>query len=197
MEMHTHLKAAMGSRQNPEQILAEALIREEPWAIRNLRKDLMEYGRQLVYKSKLREEEIEELVHDSLCIFLEKIRSRKFVFADRHPIAYGIRVLQYLASNRCRKWRLTTEEVQDHLVQDPVTPDLILENEEQSALLQRLIQKLGAQGAVVIRLFYFDNLSDEEVIEKKLTPYTTVNALKSSRCQYLKKLRAFFASSSV
>jgi len=197
MEMQAHLRVTPGSRPNQEQNLAEALIREESWAIRSLRRDLLEYGRRLVYRSKLREEELEEIVHDSLCIFLEKIRSRKFVFADRHPIAYGIRILRYLVSNHCRKWRMTTEEVQEHLVQDPVTPDLMLENEEQSALLQRLIHKLGAQGAAVIRLFYFENMSDEEVIEKKLTPYTTVNALKSSRCQYLKKLRAIFSSTSV
>lgn len=132
---------------------------------------------------------MEELVNDAVLICLRKIQEGTYIFQDYSPVAYAVAVGRRLLANFFRKNRggfLTLEEVVIADQNDPLQDYLRM---EQRNFLEECLSRLGATGARVVRLFYFEGYRDDEVVRLALTPFTTAKTLKSKRCQYLKKLR--------
>jgi DNA-directed RNA polymerase specialized sigma24 family protein len=134
-------------------------------------------------------EDMEELVNDAVLICLQNIREGACVFQGCSPVAYAVAIGRRLLANFFRKHRGEFLALEGVVIADQHDPLQHYIRMEQGNLLEEYLSRLGATGASVIRLFYFEGFRDDEVVQLQLTPYTTVWALKNKRSQYLKKLR--------
>jgi RNA polymerase sigma factor (sigma-70 family) len=140
-------------------------------------------------RAGLSPEDIEELVNDVVVVTIFGIRKGKFQFMDLHPASYALGVARKLIANRVKKNKLRTEELHQNLaVYSDFSPDAYLKKKERQLLVGALLDKIGDVCRQLLRLKYYEHLRDKEIIEKGLTSYNTVGALKSKRSQCLKKL---------
>lgn len=163
--------------------LFEGLEKEEDEAIRCLYARISGSIIKIGKGYGLLEEDIEELLGDSIATLLLKIRSGQYVFQGYDPATYAIEI----AKNKVRhfKKRNTVEwsEVMDIPEEEPS-----FTNKESVEVLERLLSHLGENCQKLIRLKYLEGVRDKDAIEQQLTQYTTVDALKTHRAQCMKKL---------
>lgn len=144
---------------------------------------------------RLSDDDIEELICDCITICLQKIREEKYVFQGHSPATYVIEIAKNRARNFRRKaLRHDTSDVEQIEYQ---TDEPDFRSLAQTELLEKLLSKLEPNCQNLIRLKYLEERRDKEVIEAKLTQYTTVDALKNHRSKCLKKLVEIGAAASL
>lgn len=166
----------------------EALGRAEPVAIRALAGKLAYDVRQATQHAGLTAEDAEELLNDAVVITITNIQNQAFQFADFSPAAYANGVVKKLIANRLRTKKPRQEALEDNVFASDFDPEVYLSNKELESVMGKLLGSLGENCQQLLRLKYFDNLRDKEVVEQKLAPYTTTTSLKSKRSQCLNKL---------
>jgi RNA polymerase sigma factor (sigma-70 family) len=135
---------------------------------------------------RLTDEDIEEVICDSITLLTQKIRQGVYTFQGYQPASYAIEI----AKNRIRHAARQQQKHQSEALgaAAEMTEDNAAWNWETLAVLEKLLNSISENCRNLIRLKYLDELSDKEIIEQQRTPYTTVNALKSHRSQCMKKL---------
>lgn len=132
-----------------------------------------------------------DLLHDGLIILIEKVCDGTFDAAKSSPQTYLAGICRKLLSNHSRlRQPLLTEPVENG--QELPSEDFqdFLKHKDRLELIELLLEQLGPPGNDLIRLKYLEGYSDEEQISQQMTPYATLNSLKTSRSYYLKKLAA-------
>lgn len=168
--------------------LFEALVREDSSAIQCL------YARTAgsiynIGKGKgLTTEDIEELICDCITIFIQKTRQGEYVFSGYHPASYVLEIARFKAMNfRRSQFRRQTQSLETASEQQDGTLSNQFESAEWVAIA---LENLDENCRKLIRLKYLDGYRDKELIDKQMTQYTTVDALKNHRSKCLKKLAA-------
>jgi RNA polymerase sigma factor (sigma-70 family) len=171
--------------------LVAALKQEEADAIRCLSSKISGYVYQIAKNARLPDEDIEELHCDCIMIFIDKIRTGKYEYAGFDPATYVIEIARRRVFHYSRKLAKGRSSELDSI------PEPTAESEwdilDQTEILRRNLAKIGEKCRQLITLRYLDSLKDKEVIERKLTSYSTVDALKTHRAQCLKKLTEMVA----
>ena len=159
---------------------------EESAAIRCLESTVSGYIVRLGYKYRLANEDIEELICDSISLCLLKIKQGKYVFQGHALSSYVIEIAGKKALNiktRLQKDRAFINQSEKELAYEPDYTDKVAAEK-----LEALLAQLDENCRNLVTLKYLDGIRDKEVIEKKLTQYTTVDALKNHRSKCMKKL---------
>ncbi len=141
-----------------------------------------------VREAGLDAEDAEEVLNDAILATLQAIRKGTFQFMGFHPAAYTFGVAKKLIANSVRAKKPQTESLDNVAATSDFNPEVYLKNKERVSIVQTLLDRLGEDCRKVLLLKYFEHKRDQEVVSKKLTPYTTVGSLKSKRGQCLKKL---------
>ena len=162
------------------------LEHEEPEAIRCLSSKTSGAVFNIGKQYRLTDADIEELICDCITVCIQKIRSGGYVFQGYDPATYVVEI----AKNKARNFNRAALK---HRTEDmDSVPAMEYEDDfatvEETAKLEKLMDRLDASCRNLIRLKYLEELRDKDVIEKKLTQYTTVDALKNNRARCLKKL---------
>ncbi|MFN0214109.1 MAG: hypothetical protein ACKVT2_07620 [Saprospiraceae bacterium] len=176
-------------------LLFEGLRQEESEAIRCLSAKVSGSIFNIGKSHRLSDDDIEELICDCITICLQKIREEKYVFQGYSPATYVIEI----AKNRARNFRRNalrhdTTDVEQIEYQADETD---FESLAQTELLEKLLSKLEPNCQNLIRLKYLEERRDKDVIDSKLTQYTTVDALKNHRSKCFKKLVEIGATASL
>lgn len=136
----------------------------------------------------LRNEDIEELQCDCILIFMDKLKKGQFVYQGYSPAAFVLEIAR-------KRVRFVARQAQKRATQDLDAGYEPVEEEEafpgsqlRIEQLSALFKLLGENCQKLIQIHYLDGLKDKEVIEKSLTQYTTVNALKNHRAKCMKML---------
>jgi hypothetical protein len=163
-----------------------ALKREDASAINCLSSQIAGSVFKIGKGFNLVDDDIEELHCDCIMIFIDKIRAGQYEYFGHKPATYVIEIAKRRVNHYFRKAnRRNTEDLDPRM-------DLVEEESQemlgQIALVQELLSRLSEKCQKLIRLKYLDEHKDKEVIEQKLSQYTTVNALKNHRAQCMKKL---------
>lgn len=142
---------------------------------------------------RLTDDDIEELICDCITICLQKINEGKYTFQGYSPATFVIEI----AKNRVRNFqrnalRHETTDLQT-LSEQANEPDFA--GLAETELLEKLLAQLEPNCQNLIRLKYLEERRDKDVIEQKLTQYTTVDALKNHRSKCMKKLVEIAAAS--
>ena len=166
----------------------ESLKNHESWAIQHLADRLTNFMPTIPSIYLLSKEDIEELRNDTLLITLKNLTRGTFQFQNLDPVTYALAVTRKLLANRLRKRGLKTEALEKQDVDSGFDPESYLLQKECELAIGKLLKELGPNCEQIIRLKYYHNLRDKEVVQKKLSAYATINALKSKRSQCLRKL---------
>jgi DNA-directed RNA polymerase specialized sigma24 family protein len=133
---------------------------------------------QVAKSYKLSNEDTEELICDCMVLFIQKLQSNEYTYQGWDPISYVIEIAKFKSLNYYRRKN-------KHATVELEQKETELSNGE---LLN--CKKL-------IELKYLEELKDAEIIERKLTQYTTVDALKNHRSKCMKKLTELCSSSKI
>ncbi len=135
--------------------------------------------------------DLEELANDAILLALRKISDGSYSYEGYSPVTFAGIVADNLLRNFCRKKHRHFQELES--VNTPsVQPEVeaYLAQKELKNQMEKAISKLSATNQLVIRLKYYDDLKDEEIVSKGLVPHRTTDSLKSARCRSLKRLAA-------
>jgi len=171
-----------------KQAFYDALGRADPAAIRALAGKIAYDVKQATLHAALSAEDAEELVNDAVLITITNIQNQTFLYSDFSPVAYAKGVVRKLIANKVRTKKPRHEALEDHEMTSDLDPEAYLNNKEMEQLVGKLLGKLGENCQQVLRLKYFLNLRDSEIVEQQLTSYTSTTSLKSKRNQCMNKL---------
>lgn len=136
----------------------------------------------------LLDEDIEELQCDCILIFMDKLKKGQFEYQGYSPAAFVIEIarkrVRFVARQSQKRATQDLDKEYDPIEEEPSFPGSQLRVEQLSALFKQI----GENCQKLIQIHYLDELKDKEVIEKSLTQYTTVDALKNHRAKCMKKL---------
>jgi DNA-directed RNA polymerase specialized sigma24 family protein len=165
--------------------LVQGLGREETAAIRCLAARIEGMVGRLAQTHGLSDAVAQELLSDVVVLMIRKVQQGAYVYIGNDPASYAVEI----AKNRA-KYYLRQAMRHSTLPLDAVADagDVTAEEAYDTAPLAELIHQLGESCQRLIRLKYLEEIRDKDVIEHKLTQYTTVDALKSHRSKCLKKL---------
>jgi DNA-directed RNA polymerase specialized sigma24 family protein len=174
--------------------LFAGLLREETEAIRCLSSKVSGSIFKLGKAFKLTDDDIEELICDCITICLQKIKTGQYQFQGYHPATFVIEI----AKNRAQNFRRAALKHQTlDLENQPEQSDEIETGTQlETEILEKLLAQLEPNCQNLIRLKYLEERRDKEVIDAKLTQYTTVDALKNHRAKCMRKLVELAAASS-
>lgn len=173
---------------NAKQVFFEQLGQANTHAIKKLAQKIRPDIQQSVQQSQLPLQDIEEIMNDAIVITIKAIRKGTFEFQSYHPAAYAKGVAKKLIANRIRSKKPRTETLEHVYLHSEFHPDLYMKDKERQAIVGQLLDGMCEGCRKILQLKYFHAYKDREIIEQQLSPYTTVNALKSKRSQCLKKL---------
>lgn len=166
--------------------LFAGLEREEPGAIRCLSARIAGSVYKIAKKHQLTDEDVEELICDCVTLCLQKIKAGKYVFQGYDPATYAIEIAKNKAHNYYRQAMKYDSVDLSHLTEDVEKEDFT--SLADTDLLEKLLTQLDENCQNLIRLKYLDEHRDKDLIERKMTQYTTVDALKNKRANCMKKL---------
>lgn len=178
--------------QGSHDLLLEDLSREVPEAIGFLSGRISKFVSRISQKHGLPHEDEEELHTDVLVIFIQNIRNGKYRNEGNDPATYAIEIAKRRAFDYRR--RRSREMNFLHAVPEDRDLDPGWAGSEQVGLLAELLQLLDESCRKLIRLRYLEGWSDKEAVAERLTPYSTVNALKVHRSLCMKKLSSMAKS---
>lgn len=168
--------------------LFNALAKEETMSIACLSSKVSGAIFKVGKKHGLNDDDIEELICDCITVFLQKVKTGMYVFQGHSPSTFVIEI----AKNKALNYRRNAQKHQTADLPDlsewPSEQDFT--SAESTALLENLLAQLDTNCQNLIRLKYLEEWRDKDLIEQKLTQYTTVDALKNNRARCMKKLIA-------
>lgn len=141
------------------------------------------------HQTRATEMDVEELASDAVVLMLRKIGDGSYAFQGFSPVGFGVVIADNLLRNFCRKMRLDCQSLEEADIPS-IQPEVeaYLSQKELKMQVRQALRKLSGPCQQVIRLKYFDNLKDEEVVAQGLSPHRNTDSLKSSRCRCLKRL---------
>ncbi|MEL7160349.1 MAG: sigma-70 family RNA polymerase sigma factor [Bacteroidota bacterium] len=144
--------------------------------------------RKLVRERGMDNQLTEDILNRGTLIFLRKIAAGEYEFRGHAPTTYLVEIAKRLLFAAQRKRDRRTEALEAH--PDLADPDPLTDERrtEAAEMVGTLLDRLGNPCARVIRLHHLDGYRDEEVVRRKMTPYSTVNSLKMKRSGCMKKL---------
>lgn len=145
----------------------------------------------------LTREDIQEFINDIILVTIQKIKSGQFEFQNYSPLSYSMEVARKLLSNRLRIKRMETVPLDTLEHSTSPNVDQYYLDKETQIKLGLLLKKMGANCEHLIRLKYYDELKDEEIIRKRMTDYQTVDSLKVKRSQCLGKLKTIVKTNGI
>lgn len=175
-------------RHTDNQAFFEALGRAEAPAIRQLAAKVAFGVQQAAARAGLSPQDAEETLNDAVVITISNIRDGKFQYMDFSPATYAAGVARKLIANRIRAKKPVAMEPDNLPLLSDLNPETYLNDKERQTLVGQLLQRLEDTCRQLIQLKYFNTLRDEEIIDRQLTQFTSVNSLKSKRSQCLKRL---------
>ncbi len=144
---------------------------------------------------RLRDEDVEELICDCITICLQKIREGKYIFQGFSPATFVVEIAKNRARNLYRNAQRHDTTDLESIGDQGEEPEFI--SLAETELLEKLLSKLEQNCQNLIRLKYLEERRDKDVIDEKLTQYTTVDALKNHRSKCMKKLVDIGAAASL
>lgn len=148
----------------------------------------------IVQKTGLNAGFTEDVLNEAIVIFLKKIADKTYQFEGNAPATYLQEIARFVALNFTRKSGFKPLETLDEGHEQ-----LDFYDEDQEIKMERLqrveilLSTLESPCREIIKLYYLDDFSDQEVVDRQLVPISSTGSLKARRSQCLKKLREMAA----
>lgn len=132
-------------------------------------------------------EDAVDIYQDSVIVLYENILSGKLTDFSSSVKTYLFAIGKYKIYNSL-KVKNTTENFEDYefLLKDE-TEEILLPEEENIEKIQNAFKQLGSKCREVLKLFYYENQSIEEI--KDRLNYTSKDVVKSQKSRCIKQLK--------
>ena len=174
-----------------EDKLLTGLLREETSTIQCLLLQVENMVSRHLSKHGISTSQLQEILHDGILILIYKIKSEQFNSKLSSPKTYLFAICKNLCMNISRQKNHTSsinlDDLENTIVAEEPNSLLFL---EKISLLKKMLIELGSPCKELIELKYISEFSDEEQINNKLTKYSSLESLRVSRSQCMKKLLA-------
>lgn len=170
------------------EVLFEGLKALDQRAIVYLHESALPVVQKIAVGYQLHAYKTEEILNDAILIFLQKIETGAYQFEGYQPTTYCVEIAKRLALMATRGRKHTTEDLEQFRELPDSDTEALLVRREKAEMVHYLLTQLGDPCEKVIRLHHIEGYSDEEVIQQKSTPYTTIDSLKMKRSSCMKKL---------
>lgn len=191
MKSNSHLqnRASQPDKKSGPSFLYYQLKTLDPAAVSLLCEGIKLHLQLKKYRKTALAEDLEELANDAAVLVLRKICDGSYSFFGVSPMCFAQRVADNLLRNFCRKKQWNCLELNDSIVpfQQPEV-EAYFTQEELKNQVENALSKLSEPCQLVIRLKYFEDLKDEEIVGRGLAPHRSTDSLKSARCRSLKQL---------
>lgn len=171
--------------------LLSGLLHEETTAIQCLLIQVEKMVLRNLTKHGIPTTQLQEILHDGILILIHKIKSEQFNSNLSSPKTYLFAICKNLCMNASRQKNhsssISLDELENTIIAEESNSQLIL---EKVSLLKKMLNELGSPCKELINLKYISEYSDEEQIKNKLTKYSSLESLRVSRSQCMKKLLA-------
>ena len=167
------------------------LAKEDSKAIQYILKKVEGSCLQFIKKMGLTSDCLEDVMHDGLILFIRKIQEGSYDASLSAPQTYLTGICKNLFLNITRAKRaVSTIELEEafHTYSEDVQASFYLK--ENLKLVNKILGEIGSPCKELIQLKYLDGYQDEEQINLKLVNYSSVDSLRVSRSQCMKKLSA-------
>ena len=144
--------------------------------------------RKSLRKIGLDQDKLDEVLNESTLVFLQKIENGSYEFKGHALTTYLVEVAKRIAMSKRRRTKPEAQSLDDEQV---VELSDFEEMESQAAaadLVQGFLSRMDQACRQVIQLYHIKGYKDEEVIQLKLTSYSSINSLKVKRSNCMKKL---------
>lgn len=185
----TRKEQAGGSFGGNSFLLYQQLKKYDPAAIRYLHFKTLHHLQIKRKNSTVMQEDIEELANDAVLLALQKIRNGTYSYQGFSPVTFTLLVADNLLRNFQRKKRRFFYPLEGLEIPQAPAALACLAQQELEQKVEEILATLSPVCQKIIQLKYFDGLRDEEIVERQLTSYRTVDSLKSKRCALIRKLR--------
>ena len=161
----------------------------DPAAVQLLCENIKLHLKLKKYRFTTTTEDLEEIANDAAVLVLRKICDDTYRFFGVSPMSFAQTVADNLLRNFCRKKRMNCLELNEEIApfQPPEVEAYLSQNDTKNQV-EAALSKLSEPCQLVIRLKYFNDLKDEEIVRDGLSPHRTTDSLKSARCRSLKQL---------
>jgi DNA-directed RNA polymerase specialized sigma24 family protein len=168
--------------------LYEALQQKQDKAIQFAQRKTMKTVASLARFAGLTEMDSEEILNDAVIILLQKIETGDYQFQGNDPCTFLIEIAKRLIANAKRKNQRVFEDIENHFELADNDTERYLESKSNEAILLNLLSQIGENCQKLISLKYLQEFKDEEILEQKMTQYSSINTLKVKRSECMKKL---------
>lgn len=181
---------SFATKNNFEQndVLFNSLKEKSDKAIQFVQKKTMKTVFSMARFVGLSEMDSEEILNDAVIILLQKIENGAYQFQGYDPCTYLIEIAKGLIANAKRKNKRTFENIETQYDLADTDTARYFEIKENEAILKNLLSKIGDNCQKLISLKYLDEYKDDEILEQKMTQYSSINTLKVKRSECMKKL---------
>lgn len=144
----------------------------------------------MAYASRfsVNDEDVVDIYQDSIIVLYENIISGKLVSLTSSVKTYLFAIGKYKIYNSLKIKATTKEGFSDYefLLKEDNEEDFLLK-EENIEKVQKGYQALGTRCQEVLKMFYYENLSIEEI--KNRLNYTSKDVVKSQKSRCIKQLK--------
>ena len=176
------------SRFSSNESLFDGLKKADSAAILYLQSKVLPSIKMMVKSHGLQQDCVEDILNQSILIFLQKINDGSYQYVGNSPSTYLIQIARRVTLLVTRDLKNTAQPLDS--IPENGDPDFekLSRHQEAAEMVALLLGKLGPPCDQLIQLYHIDGLSDEEIIAQQLTRYTNTDSLKSKRSQCMKKL---------
>ena len=169
-------------------LLYEALRQRSDKAIQFAQRKTMKTVASMSRFAGLSAMDSEEILNDAVIILLQKIETGSYQFQGYDPCTFLVEIAKRLISNAKRKNQRVFEDIETHYELADNETERYLESKANETVLHNLLSQIGENCQKLISLKYLQEFKDEEILEQKMTQYSSINTLKVKRSECMKKL---------
>ncbi len=167
------------------------LMRRDATTIRVYYKELLSYSETLCFHAGLDKYHAEDIAQNTMSVFLQQIENGQlsYFFGEIITWAKGIaknKFYEVLRKEGRQKDFLSLHNQENLAEEDNEVSDY------QKEIVEIMLAHLNKKERYLIELFYYHGYSDKQILEKKLTDYSSKDVIKTLRCNAIKKLKKIF-----
>lgn len=127
---------------------------------------------------------IESLYHDAIIILWEKARNQEFnINSSLRNYLIGIGKFKHLSYNRKK---ISDKAYAEEMAKIGEVTDFIIDD-EQNEIIDKLVETLGEPCSSLLRMFYWEKLSGDEIVQS--TSYKNRDSVKSQKSKCMTKIK--------
>lgn len=142
---------------------------------------------QFAGRYNLRHDDLLDVYQDAFVALIENAKKGKLDELKSELKTYLYSIGKYMIFGRIKKDKTQGfEDISQHFEWEEID-----NNEDSFVLIENNLEKLGSQCYSILKMFYYENLKLEEILNR--SSYTSKDVLKSQKARCLKQLKDLVA----